>query len=71
MQQWYNANNDPKFPYNANTEHRETESRSKLEELQRDREPQELAPTTRRGLKDATLMAVDNPHKKAAGEGLG
>lgn len=44
-----------------------------MEELHRDREPQEIAPTTyeeKRSEEDATLMAVDNPHKKAAEEGL-
>lgn len=36
LQQWDNANNYLKFPYNANTDHRETESGSQLEELHRD-----------------------------------
>lgn len=55
------------------TEHREAESGSQLQQLHRDPEsPRNLhLPQGGRGLKEAAFMAVDNPHKKAAGERLG
>lgn len=60
----------PNFPITQNTERSRMWVYASIAAL-RPRKPQELAPTTRgSGVEEAALMAVDDGHKKAAGERL-